>query len=163
MHGRALEAEVTAGEPRYLLSEAYPDERFGRLVDRACKASGLSVDELLEDFGVFTAEQTFASLYPALFALSGSTRAFLLTVERPIHELVRTVMREASPPKLSVSESGDNGVSIVYTSRRRLCSLLRGLVQGTARHYGETVHIDEPTCMHRGDEACTFELRFERA
>jgi hypothetical protein len=123
----------------------------------------LPTDELLHDFGVFTAEKTFVGLYPALFALSGSSRSFLLTVERPIHELVRTVMREASPPRLSVSESADNGISIVYTSQRRMCSLLRGLVQGTARHYGETVHIDEPTCMHRGDEACTFELSFAGA
>jgi len=57
---------------------------------------------------------------------------------------------------------GENGISIVYTSPRRLCAMLRGLVEGTARHYGETVHIEERSCMHRGDEACTFEILFRQ-
>jgi hypothetical protein len=35
IHGAASERRVTEGEPRYLLSEAYPDERFERLVEQA--------------------------------------------------------------------------------------------------------------------------------
>jgi hypothetical protein len=154
---------VTAGEPIYLLSESYPDVRFTRLVERACDVSGLQPDALLHDFGVFTAEKTFARLYPALFAMSSSARAFLLTVERPIHELVRTALPNALPPKLAVSELDERALSIVYTSPRRLCALLRGLVRGTAQVYEETVHIHERTCMERGDPACTFEIQFERA
>jgi predicted hydrocarbon binding protein len=151
---------VLAGEPVYLLSEAYPDERFAALVERACELTGLPRDELLHDFGAFTAEKTFARLYPALFDLFGSTRDFLLTVETPIHEVVRVAIPEALPPRLQVSEVGEDGVSIVYTSPRRLCAMLRGLVEGTARHYGETVHIEERACMDRGDKACTFEFLF---
>jgi hypothetical protein len=159
-HGTAAEEEVMAGEPVYLVSDAYPDERFTALVERACELAGLPRDELLHDFGAFTAEKTFARLYPALFDVSGSTRAFLLTVETPIHEVVRVAIPEALPPRLRVSEIGEHGVSIVYASPRRLCAMLRGLVEGTARHYGETVQIEERTCMHRGDEACTFEFFF---
>jgi hypothetical protein len=120
----------------------------------------VDADTLTHDFGVFTAESTFARLYPALFAMSPTARAFLLTVEAQIHEVVRAAIPNAQPPKLSVAESDMGGVSIVYTSPRRLCSLLRGLVDGTARHYGETVLIDERTCMRRGDATCTFEVRF---
>ncbi len=161
-HGAATQQEVLAGEPAYLLSEAYPDERFTGLVERACEVTGLEPRALLRDFGVFTAERTFARLYPALFSVSPSAQAFLLTVEKPIHELVRVAIPDAQPPELAVSELGEHGISIVYTSRRRMCWLLQGLVEGTARHYGETVHIEERTCMHRGDDACTFEVRFAR-
>jgi hypothetical protein len=111
---------------------------------------------------MFTAQRTFTRLYPAFFAISPNTRAFLLTVEARIHELVRATIPSATPPELHVSELGDDGVTISYTSPRRLCVLLRGLAEGTARHYGETATIDETTCMRRGDPACTFEIRFSR-
>jgi len=162
-HGAGIENLVLAGEPAYPISEAYPDDRFVALVERACEATGLDRETLLRDFGVFTAEKTFARLYPALFDICSSAREFLLNVERPIHELVRVAIPNAKPPRLTVTELGENGVSIVYSSPRRMCALLRGLVEGAARHYREVVHLDERTCMHRGESACTFEVRFERA
>jgi Haem-NO-binding len=72
---------------------------------------------------------------------------------------VRATIANAQPPQLRVSELGDDGVMIDYRSARQLCVLLRGLVEGTARHYGEVADIAEPTCMQRGDPACTFEVR----
>jgi hypothetical protein len=113
----------------------------------------------VHDFGVFTGATTFTRLYPAFFAIAPSARDFLLTVETRIHELVRATIPNARPPQLQVSELDEDGVTIDYSSPRRLCVLLRGLAEGTARHYGETAHIDEVTCMRRGDPACRFEVR----
>jgi hypothetical protein len=132
------------------------------LIRRSREATGVDPDELLHSFGMFTAQQTFTRLYPAFFAISANTRSFLLTVEARIHELVRATIPNATPPELHVSELGDDGVTISYTSPRRLCVLLRGLAEGTARHYGETATIDETTCMRRGDPECTFEIRLRR-
>jgi glycyl-tRNA synthetase beta subunit len=73
---------------------------------------------------------------------------------------VRATIPNAAPPQLHVSELEGDGVTIVYTSPRRLCILLRGLTEGTARHYGETASIEESTCMRRGDDRCTFDVRF---
>ena len=160
-HGPETATEVMAGEPIYLLSETYPDERLTALIERAATLVNVDADALEQDFGAFTAESTFARLYPALFAMSLSARAFLLTVEAQIHEVVRAAIPNAQPAMLAVSESGPAAVSIVYTSPRRLCSLLRGLVEGTGRHYGETVLIEESTCMRRGDASCTFDVHFE--
>jgi hypothetical protein len=159
-HGSAVAERVFAGEPVYLLSESYPDEGLGRLVARAREDVGADEEELVHAFGVFTASRTFTRLYPAFFAIAPSSREFLLTVEARIHELVRATIPNASPPQLHVSELGDDGVTIAYSSPRRLCVLLRGLTEGTARHFGETASIDEPTCMRRGDDRCTFNVRF---
>jgi heme-NO-binding protein len=131
-----------------------------RLLEQAAQRTGRETDEILFDFGVFTAETTFARLYPAFFDVSPGARAFLLTVETRIHELVRATIPKAGPPQLRVSPLGEDGVEIVYDSPRRLCVLLRGLTEGTARHYGEHTAIEELTCMRRGDPACTFEVRF---
>ena len=149
-------------EPIYLLSEAYPDERLVALIGKLAERSGRDVDSIVQDFGVFTARTTFARLYPAFFEIAPSCRDFLLTVEERIHELVRATLPNAAPPELSVVPLDADSLQIVYTSPRRLCVLLRGLAEGTAQHYGETAHLDERTCMHRGDDACRFHVRLER-
>jgi predicted hydrocarbon binding protein len=159
-HGNGLAAAVFEAEPEYLLSQSYPDENLVRLVALAAAHTGLESDEIVFEFGVFTAEVTFARLYPAFFDVSESARDFLLTVETRIHELVRATIPSAGPPQLDVSPDGDEGVSIVYGSPRRLCVLLRGLTEGTARHYGEHAEMEELTCMLRGDPACTFHVAF---
>ena len=159
-HGPDVASDVTAGEPQYTLSEAYPDEQFLVLLERACERTGLSLEDLLFEFGVFTAATTFARLYSVLFKLSPSAREFLLTVETPIHDTVRVAMPDARPPELKVTDLGEEGLEIVYTSPRRVCAMLRGLVEGTGRVYGETLAVEEPECMHRGDPACRVVVQF---
>ena len=130
------------------------------LLERACERTGLSVETFLFDFGVFTAATTFARLYSVLFKLSPTARDFLLTVETPIHDTVRVAMPDARPPELKVTDLGENGLQIVYSSPRRICAMLRGLVEGTGRVYEEALHVEEPECMHRGDPACRVVVLF---
>jgi hypothetical protein len=158
--GGAKTVDRVFREEVYLSSGAYADEHFSALVGRACEELGTDADDFLLDFGVFTSERTFTRLYPAFFSSTESTRDFLLTVETRIHELVRATVPNARPPRLHVTDLGENGVSIVYSSPRKLCVLLRGLAQGVALHYHEPITFEETTCMRRGDDACTFQVRF---
>jgi hypothetical protein len=157
--GAQAAAVLLDGEPDYLLTESYPDERLIALLERASRETGQGQPELLRDLGAFTAENTFARLFPAHFSLAGKTRPFLLGVETYIHELVRATMPNARPPRLTVRESGEDGVEITYSSPRRLCHLLIGLTEGTARHYGEEAELTETACMLRGDPACRFDVQ----
>jgi len=159
-HSPGVAQDVTAGEPQYTLSEAYSDEQFLALLERACERTSMSAADVLFDFGVFTAATTFARLYSVLFKLSPSARDFLLTVETPIHDTVRVAMPDARPPELKVTDLGDDGLEIFYTSPRRICQMLRGLVEGTGRVYEEALTVEEPECMHRGDPACRVVVRF---
>jgi hypothetical protein len=159
-HGREAAAAVFAGQPEYLLSQAYPDESLSQLIGLAAARTGQDRDEVLFELGVFTGETTFPRLYPAFYAEASSPRAFLLTVEERIHELVRATIPSAGPPRLDVRPLDEDGVTIAYDSPRRLCVLLRGLTEGTARYYGRHAELDEETCMLRGDAACTFAVRF---
>jgi hypothetical protein len=159
-YGPGIATSVHEGQPVHVLTEAYADEDFLALVQRACQVTGIEAGDLVREFGVFAGETTFPRLYPAFFAVAGSARAFLLTVEDLIHELVRATIPKATPPQLHVTPLGDDGVQITYSSPRKLCVLLRGLVEGTARHYGEKVEIVETACMHDGAPACLFEVRF---
>jgi hypothetical protein len=161
-YGPAIATTVLEGEPAHLLTEAYPDEDFLGIVAKTCQVTGVETNDLVREFGIFAGETTFPRLYPAFFAVAGNARSFLLTVETLIHELVRATIPKATPPQLKVAPLGDDGVTIDYSSPRKLCVLLRGLVEGTAAHYGESVAIEESACMLRGDPQCVFELRFSR-
>ena len=137
-------------------TETYDDQWFAAQLERLVEASGDTMDEVQRGFGSFAAQSTFAGLYPAYYEESADTFTFLLGIEEKIHELVRATIRGASPPKLHVQPLSELGVLISYTSDRRLCRLLEGLVLGAADHYGETLAIAEIQCMHRGDPGCVF-------
>lgn len=162
-HGASVAKAVFADQPIFLLSESYDDSVLVDLVEKAAAEVGADAGEIAHEFGRFTGQTTFTRLYPAFFAIAPSAREFLLTVETRIHELVRATIPNAEPPKLRIEEHGSDGVRIVYSSPRRLCVLLRGLVQGTAGHYGETAELDETTCMIEGDSSCTFEITLSRS
>ena len=142
----------------FSMSEAHPDEDFIALLDRTGARLNLGRDELLHQFGVFTAEKTFARLYPAFFEIAGDARTFLLTVEDRIHELVRATIPNATPPALKVRALDPDRVEILYTSPRRLCRLLEGLVVGTGHYYQETITITEEECVNRAAPACRFHV-----
>lgn len=147
----------------YSMSRAHPDEEFTALVERTAGRLDVTTDELLRDFGVFTAEETFARLYPAFFEIAGHTRSFLLTVEDRIHELVRSSVPGARPPALAVRPARDGLLEIEYSSPRRLCRLLEGLAVGTGRRYDEEVAIAEVECVRDGAPVCRFEVAVRAA
>jgi hypothetical protein len=147
----------------YALAAAHPDAELVELVERGAERAGLETEEFLRDLGAFTSEHTFSRLYPTYFLMASDTVSFLLGVEDRIHELIRATIPNATPPTLTVRRAGPSSVGIEYASPRRLCRLLEGLVEGTASHYGEQAEIVETTCMHKGSDACRFEIEITPA
>ena len=152
------EAAHLWAESPYEAAGAYEDEEFRERLDAVGQALRLTQDELLRDFGVFAAGTTFAGLFPDYFAESADTLTFLLGVEDKIHDLVRATIKGAYPPSLHVRPLGEDGMLVSYTSERRLCCLLEGLVRGTAAHYGEDVTLEELQCMRLGDPGCVWSV-----
>ena len=155
-HGGAIARDVFDGAI-YAMSDVYDDADLARLLARASERLAIAQDELVRDFGRYTGKNVFPRLYPAFYAISAGTLPFLLTIENRIHELVRATIVNARPPELKVIPEAD-GVQIHYTSPRRLCRLLEGLVHGTGEHYEEPVEIREIACVSRGDLACLFHV-----
>ena len=145
--GEEAAAELWAGRT-YETTAAYPDDEFHERLNAVGAALGVGEDELLRAFGAYAAGTTFVGLFPDYFDESGDTLTFLLGVEHRIHDLVRATIPGAAPPNLHVRPLGDDGVLVSYTSHRRLCTLLEGLIRGTAEHYAETVELEELQCMH---------------
>jgi hypothetical protein len=69
-HGREAAAELFAGEPSYVVTESYPDERLVSLVSRASEMTGAEEKAIVHGFGVFAAQHAFTALYPAFMELT---------------------------------------------------------------------------------------------
>ena len=138
------------------LTEAYDDEWFAAQLQRLAEATGQPLDDVQREFGSYAAQETFRRLFPDYYEASADTFTFLLGIEEKIHGLVRATIPGAHPPRLHVQRLSELGVLVSYTSERKLCRLLEGLVRGTASHYGDDVLMEEIQCMHRGDTGCVF-------
>jgi hypothetical protein len=136
--------------------EACDDEWFVAQLKRLGTATGEPLDEMQRGFGSFAAQESFARLFPAYYEESGDIFTFLLGIEEKIHEVVRATIPGAAPPRLHVHPLRDIGVLVSYTSERKLCPLLEGLVLGTAAHYGDEVVVEEIQCMRHSDPGCVF-------
>jgi predicted hydrocarbon binding protein len=146
--------EESSGE--YEPDRAYPDAEFAAVLERVSARTQGTLDDTLRDFGRFLGHESFPQLAPAFYDKHASLLEALLAVEEEIHERVREVVPNAAPPRLRVAPLGDHGAVIAYTSDRRLCALLEGLVEGTAQRYATAVRMEHPQCMLRGEPACSI-------
>lgn len=101
-----------------------------------------------------------AQRYPPLFTPHTATRPFLLTLNSVIHPEVRKLYPGADTPEFDFDTSSPEVLVMTYRSKRRLCALAEGLLEGAAAHYREKITIDQPLCMNRGADCCRLELRF---
>jgi len=164
-HGQTAwpKALAQAGIPatlEYVRVGDYPDRELTAIVAAVSRDTRAATEAILEDFGEFIAPDLMAT-YPRLIRPEWRTLDVLVNAEQTVHKVVRLRNPGARPPLLRCARTTPEEVVITYASPRRLCALARGIVSGIARHYGERVAITEPTCMHRGAEACTLVVRTE--
>jgi hypothetical protein len=147
-------------EGAYTSLGSYPDEELLALVGAASAALDIPPDDIVRWFGR-AALAKLAVRYPDFFAAHETTRPFLLTLNDIIHPEVRKLYPGADVPEFDFDDSSPDALSMGYQSARKLCSLAEGLIEGAADHFGETVSIDQTTCMKRGDEKCTLVISFD--
>jgi tRNA A-37 threonylcarbamoyl transferase component Bud32 len=142
----------------YLPSGSYPDGDAVALLQAVADARGEPLGETVTRFGEFLAPHLVKVAGP-LVDPAWRTLDLVEHTEQLIHAMVRVEKPGAEPPVLEAVRIGPDELHLVYSSRRRLCLLASGLLRGLARHFGETVEIDEPGCMLRGDPFCSFVIR----
>jgi hypothetical protein len=137
----------------------YPDEDLFALVGTALELSGLAAPDALFAFGRFLFPRLTASV-PELLRTQRTTKELLLTLDRVIHVEVRKMLPEAETPRILCRDDGSNSLDLTYRSSRKLCHLMRGLIDAAAEHYGERVEMQETCCMHDGADSCAFRMTF---
>ncbi|RLS35705.1 MAG: hypothetical protein DWH79_01260 [Planctomycetota bacterium] len=149
---------TASGTPRYLPSAVYPDAEAVAILESISQSTGEPLPGVIERFGRFLAPHLIRIAGPTIEPAWGVLDLIEHT-EAIIHTWVRAANPGATPPVLETVRPDPDELHLVYTSSRRLCRLARGLIRGMAEHYGESLTLEEPSCMHRGDPFCSFVLR----
>jgi hypothetical protein len=140
---------------------SYADEDLLKLVGAASSALDVPPDDIVRWFGR-SAMPLFVERYPQLFSDHTDTRSFVLTLNEIIHPEVRKLYPGAIVPEFGFDASVPERLSMDYYSPRKLCAFAEGLLLGAGDHYGQTVTIEQPQCMNRGDQRCHMEIAFSQ-
>jgi len=147
-------------EPFFAVSLDYPDEMTIALIKAASEVSGLPLETVMVEYGKFMVPNVLKKYYPTYFQMAGlSPREFLLNMGR-VHEHVTRSVLGALPPKFDYEELPDGRLLMHYSSGRRLCAVLCGLILGVGILFGQQLEVRETACMYKGDNRCTMEISF---
>jgi predicted hydrocarbon binding protein len=140
----------------YLAHNKYLDKEMETVVTAIADRSRTSVAAVLREIGEFLAP-AFIQMSSSMISSEWRTIDLPENIEEKIHVPLRRQMPDAKPPVLRIRRVSPEEVRILYGSSHRLCPFTEGLIKGIANHYRETVSIEQPSCMFRGDTVC--ELR----
>jgi hypothetical protein len=159
-----LEACPHVAKEPIVSPKTYPDDWMVGMLMAACKKLDVTPEFALRAFGKF-AFGGLTKRYPAFLEGVEHPRQLLLAVHDIIHVEVKKLMEGATPPNLYYDDvDGDlDKLVIHYESKRGLCMLMEGLLDGVAEHFGMEITYEQTSCTHRGDPRCTFEIQFQHA
>ena len=143
----------------YTRMEDYPDAEFERIYQVLLDDADASEAQLQRTFGRFLFEK-LADMYGRIyFDDEWGALDLIDNVEETIHQSLKQRNDSGfTPPELDTEPSGEGGLAVLYRSDRHLCEFGKGLIQGSAEHYGADLTIDEPQCMKDGDDICRIEV-----
>lgn len=146
--------EAGLGNKIYMTFSTYPDEDAIKIVDAASKLTKTPQDKIYEEFGKYIAPDLLG-MYKSLIKPEWKTMDLLMHTEETIHRVVRQKNPGADPPKLQFSQVDSNTLKFNYNSPRKMSSVAKGIMQGVADHYGETLTIKE---NKKPDGSCEMKI-----
>lgn len=155
---KLLEQSGAGKETIFLPNQVYPDDQLQSLVEAGSRLTGMPMAQLQEAFGVFIAPELLR-LYDAQINPTWRTLDLLEKTEQMVHRAVRIKTPGAQPPRLVATRPRPDQVIMQYTSSRHLCGVAIGIIKGVALQLKETVEIEQPECMMRGDAQCLIDVR----
>nr|BDT27436.1 heme NO-binding domain-containing protein [Bacteriovorax sp. HI3] len=144
----------------YTSTEIYDDKESQLLLDTISRKLGKEQGEILHAFGTYLIKY-FYRLYPQLFD-HVNFLSFMRSIDSNVHPEIEKISPRLIPPVVQVVSSNENGFSIKYSSKRKLCHLAHGLIAGAAKIYKEDVVIRHISCMREGRDCCMFEVLYRR-
>ncbi len=143
-----------------LANRIYDDAALLAGVGAASNLSHLSAEILLREYGrYFILNGLTGHLCSYILSNVSSGRDLLLTM-RDAHARLRRTLEGMQPPLFEYLSTSPHEVTLLYDSPRQLCTVLFGAIEGAAQRYGETVHIEEQSCMKQGAASCRIKASF---
>jgi hypothetical protein len=152
-----LRSSVVRSTANHLPSGTYADGEAVALLQSMADGVEEPLPRLLGRFGQFLAPHLVKVAGP-LVDPTWRTLDLIEHTESIMHAMVRAEKPGAEPPVLETVRISADELHLVYSSRRRLCPLAVGVMHGLAKHFGETLEIEESSCLLRGDAFCSFRV-----
>ena len=143
----------------------YADNEWQDTYRKTITFIGGERDKVEWDFGYFCGD-ALKQQFPTF--IKGCTCSRDLIVRQPkIHNAIGNSVNDPSTRQIInqkfTLEERDDKIVMHYVSVNQLCTFYRSLATWVSEQFGETVTIDEPRCMKRGDAECEIHLRFAKA
>ncbi len=138
---------------------SYPDEDLMLIVEKIIETMGITLPEALRAFGRFCIPK-MAERFPDFMTPYDHPKPFLKAVHSIIHVEVQKLYPDAETPSFVYDEQAPEHLIIRYSSRRRMCQFMEGLIDGVAAYYSSPILHKQKHCMLAGGEICEFELTF---
>lgn len=119
----------------------YDHREMLRLIDQLSLKTEVPAGDLTRQFGHYLFGR-FHELYPFLFEGVDGAFDFLSRIEDHVHREVRKLYPDAELPTFDTSRPDASTLELVYRSNRPFADLALGLIEGCARHYGESVAME---------------------
>jgi predicted hydrocarbon binding protein len=143
----------------YFPVKDYPDEEIVALAVKASEALKLPLGVVLEDFGKFVGHRLVTFYYMYIKNEKYRTLDIIESAGTYIHDALHKHNPLRKPPVITAERISPDEVILHYTSQRRLCHVVRGIVAGLAEHFGEEFKLTETQCMHTGAATCRFQVK----
>ena len=143
----------------YTAGGYYDDQEVFSLVGALCEHLDLPTEFVLRAFGVYLSKILLDD-HRRYLKENKDLKSFLMAVNNVIHVDVEKLYPGTSVPFLSYVDRDENHLTLFYSSKRKLCFLAEGLIEGAADYYKTEIALIHAECMHRGDEYCRFEISF---
>jgi tRNA A-37 threonylcarbamoyl transferase component Bud32/predicted hydrocarbon binding protein len=152
---KGIASSTSTTTTKFLASGVYPDADAVAILTAISETTGRPLPVILDEFGRFLAPNLL-KVARTVVDPAWRTLDLIENTEMVIHAMIRSTNPGATPPVLEAVRHAPDEIHLVYTSTRRLCPLAIGLMHGFAEHYGETITIEETSCMLRGDPFCSM-------
>lgn len=113
----------------------YDHKEMVVLVSNLSQSSGIPVPDLLKVYGKYLFG-IFKRDYQVFFQDVGNSFDFLERVDSYIHIEVKKLYPQAELPKFDISR-GEEGMTMIYNSSRKMSDLAMGLIEACMEHYGD--------------------------
>lgn len=143
----------------YTAAQSYDDIEVFQLIDEISKKINKSVPNVIRSFGEYMLLK-MSKRYPDMFT-GKDIKEFLLSIDQVIHREVLKLYPDAQLPKFKYEDQKGQSLVMLYFSKRKLCTLAEGLISGAAIYYQVELVIKHSKCIHKGDDHCRFEMKWE--
>lgn len=135
------ETELKSGGA-YTSLGTYSHQELLTLLGALSRKTGVESDALVNVFGHHLIGH-FTKRYASFFESEADTLQFLTRLEGHIHAEVRKLYSDTELPRFQWEFRAEKELELTYMSRRPFAGLARGMIEATAKHYGDELEITQ--------------------